>query len=305
MTKKFYSSYAEQVALLIDIIPYISSNTDFAIKGGTAINLFLFDLPRLSVDIDLCYIPFTIREEALNEIDSFVHNVSRKLSDAGFKIKSKKTSEGYKSTFFVQSRNAEVKVEINRVIRGSVDKPVIRSLVASASERFKRNVSVLCSDINDLFAGKICAALDRQHPRDFFDLHIFFKNFSYTRGLHQAFIVYLLSSTRPIAELINPNLIDIKRTYIRQFEGMSTLEITCGDLERTRDELFALVVGFFDNEEKEFLLSFKAGEPKWHLFPIENARSFPAIQWKLHNILSMTSQKRLASLNKLELKLSA
>jgi predicted nucleotidyltransferase component of viral defense system len=303
MTKKFHSSYIAQVGMLIEIIPYINSNENFAIKGGTAINLFLFDLPRLSVDIDLCYTSLTPRENALREIRSFVHDLAVQLNGIGFKIKRKKTVEGYESTLFIQFKNAEVKVEINRVIRGSVHKPVVQSLVASAVEQFKRNVSVLCLDRNDLFGGKICAALDRQHPRDFFDLYIFFKNFSYTRELHQTFMVYLLSSVRPIAELINPNYIDMRERYNNQFEGMSILDITCEDLEKTRDELFALVTGFFNDEEKEFLLSFKAGQPKWDLFPIENARYFPAIQWKLHNILSMNPEKRLAALNKLESKL--
>ncbi len=49
--------YLDQVALLLRTIPEIASEPDFALKGGTAINLFVRDLPRLSVDIDLVYLP--------------------------------------------------------------------------------------------------------------------------------------------------------------------------------------------------------------------------------------------------------
>jgi hypothetical protein len=169
---------------------------------------------------------------------------------------------------------------------------------------FKREGEILCLDIKDLFGGKICAALDRQHPRDFFDLYMFFKHYSYTRELHQRFIVYLLSSKRPISELINPNLLDIKSTYENHFEGMTFLDITCETLEETRGKIFELTSSFFNDNEKEFLLSFKEGEPKWELFPIEITQHFPAIKWKLHNIRSMDSKSRIIALKKLEEKLS-
>ncbi len=74
------SKYLEQVSTLIDIIPLISSDNRFAIKGGTAINLFLFDLPRLSVDIDLCYLPLTTRETALGDISQFIKSLSQKVN---------------------------------------------------------------------------------------------------------------------------------------------------------------------------------------------------------------------------------
>lgn len=161
------SRYIEQVATLIEIIPLISADKRFAIKGGTAINLFLLNMPRLSVDIDLCYLPITPREQALSEISEFVKELSRKVASIGFKTKEKKTSEGYESTIFVQSRTVEVKIEINLVVRGSVYEPIMMSLMPAAEKMFKRSAEMLCLDVNDLFAGKICASLDRQHPRDF------------------------------------------------------------------------------------------------------------------------------------------
>lgn len=289
--------------MLIDIIPFIALDQRFALKGGTAINMFLLGMPRLSIDVDLCYLPLTPRDQALKEISEFVSNLSFRVNSLGFKTTEKRTLDGYESALFIHSKTAEVKVEINLVVRSAVYEPVLRTLVATAQNTFKRDAEILCLHSNDLFAGKICAALDRQHPRDFFDLHMFLERFSYTRELHLAFIIYLLSSKRPISELIKPNLLNIKSLYERQFEGMTSLEIDCETLEKTRIQIFELTYASFTDQDKEFLLSFKRGEPQWSLLPIENAQDFPAIKWKLHNIRAMSVSKRLQTLNTLASKL--
>lgn len=96
---------------------------------------------------------------------------------------------------------------------------------------------------------------------------------------------------------------NIKPAYEKQFNGMTTLEISREDLENTREKIIELTSTFFNEDEKEFLVSFKEGQPKWELFPIEKAKDFPSIQWKLHNVLSMSPKKRQESLKKLEEKL--
>lgn len=303
MTKILDSKYLEQVSTLIDIIPLISDDSRFAIKGGTAINLFLFNMPRLSVDIDLCYLPLNSREQALDDIKGFIKDLAQKVTSRGLKTREKQSAVGYESTLFILTKHIEVKVEINLVVRGSVYKPVTRSSVEEAKKVFKRDVDILCLATDDLFAGKICAALDRPHPRDFFDLYMYFNQFTYTKELHHAFIVYLLSSKRPISELIYPNLIDIKSTYKTQFEGMTSEDIDCQILENTRTKVFNLITAALTDEDKEFLISFKRGEPKWKLFPIRNAQDFPSIKWKLHNIRTMATTKREKALTLLERKL--
>lgn len=300
MTKALSSKYLKQVSTLIDILSLIANDDKFAIKGGTAINLFLFDMPRLSVDIDLCYLPLTSREQALRDIKNFIKNLSQKVNVLGFKTREKQSVSGYESTLFIRTKTIEVKLEINLVVRGAVYKPILRRLVPIAVETFKRDTEILCLDINDLIAGKICAALDRQHPRDFFDLYMYFKQFSYTQELHQAFIVYLLSCKRPISELIRPNFSDIKSSYETQFDGMTSINISCQTLEETRTQIFDTVSSSFKEYEKEFLISFKRGEPKWDLLPIANIQNFPAVKWKLHNIQAMDSTKRARALTLLE-----
>jgi len=304
MSKTFNSRYLDQVSLLIDLLPAISSDRRFAIKGGTAINLFVLDFPRLSVDIDLCYLPLTPREQALAEIKDFVKELSFKFNAMGLKTREKRTSDGHESTLFVQSRTTEVKVEINLVVRGAVYEPILRALAPPAEEMFKRSAEMYCLHTNDLYGGKLCAALDRQNPRDFFDLYFFLKHNSYTRDLHETFMVYLLSSKRPISDLISPNKQDMRPTYDKLFAGMTTLNVDCPMLEETRDQIFALIKDSFTEKDKEFLMSFKNGEPIWDLFPIKNAQDFPSVKWKLHNIKNMDSQKRTESLKKLEGKLA-
>lgn len=132
---------------------------------------------------------------------------------------------------------------------------------------------------------------------------MFFQQFSYTRELHQTFLVYLLSSKRPISELIRPNLLSIKSLDDNQFEGMTSLDIDCKTLEGTRTQIFDMVLSSMTDQDKEFLLSFKRGEPKWDLLPIEKAQLFPSVKWKLHNIRAMSAIKRQQSLGVLEEKL--
>jgi len=62
--------YYQQVVLLLDVLPIVGQETCFALKGGTAINLFVRNLPRLSVDIDLTYLPVQDRTTSLREVGS-------------------------------------------------------------------------------------------------------------------------------------------------------------------------------------------------------------------------------------------
>lgn len=305
MSKTLNSKYIEQVSLLIDLLPIIFTDKRFAIKGGTAINLFVLDFPRLSVDIDICYLPLLPRDLALTDIKNFVLYLSRSFNSMGFKTREKRTAQGNESTIFVQSKSAEVKVEINLVMRGAVHQPSIKMLVPAAKGMFERSCEINCLHIYDLYGGKLCAALDRQNPRDFFDLYLYFRGNTYSRGLHETFMIYLLSSKRPMSELINPNKQNLKLSFDRVFVGMTLMDIDCTKLEETRDNVFLLVKDGFTNKDKEFLISFKKGNPRWDLFSVSNAQNFPSIKWKLHNIQSMAPQKRLMAVKKLEDKLFA
>ena len=144
----------------------------------------------------------------------------------------------------------------------------------------------------DLYGGKLCAALDRQHPRDLFDVRLLLKNEGITPAIRRAFVVYLASHTRPMHELLQPNLIDITDAFERQFIGMTLEPVTIDELVDARQQLVDILVPSLDDSERTFLLSIKSGDPDWSVLGIENLERMPALQWKLINIRKMDAGKR-------------
>ena len=149
----------------------------------------------------------------------------------------------------------------------------------------------------DLYAGKIMAALDRQHPRDLFDIRDLLANEGINDDLRRAFIVYLISHDRPISEVLVPRRKDIAREFMQGFEGMTTEPIALDELLAARESLIASVAGGMPEEHKEFLLGFKRGEPNWKLLKIPGAQDLPAVRWKQFNLdkLSAGMRDRLVS----------
>src|SRR6202045_4292293 len=78
----FLDTYRKQVALLVRILPLIVEEACFALKGGTPINLFVRDMPRLSVDIDLTYVPVAPRTESLAAIDAAMKRIVARVQKA-------------------------------------------------------------------------------------------------------------------------------------------------------------------------------------------------------------------------------
>ncbi len=152
----------------------------------------------------------------------------------------------------------------------------------------------------DLYAGKICAALDRQHPRDLFDVKFLLDNEGLPPELRKALIVYLISHPRPLSELLQPQLKNISAVYDGEFRNMAEIDVPLADLEETRITLIEMVNSSFTQQEKEFLISFKDGKPDWTLLGLQNVDQLPAVRWKLHNLSGMKENKHAAALNKLK-----
>ncbi|MCK4599941.1 nucleotidyl transferase AbiEii/AbiGii toxin family protein [Candidatus Bipolaricaulota bacterium] len=167
----FDPHYDAQVRLLLRCLPEISKHPCFALKGGTAINLFVRDLPRVSVDIDLTYLPLKPRREALQEIHGTLRTLKEDIEQhvPGSRVRESR-SRDYVVKLLVSTNDAMVKIEPNLILRGSVYAPEDRDLCLTAQERFGAFVSVHTLSTADLYGGKLCAALDRQHPWDLFDV---------------------------------------------------------------------------------------------------------------------------------------
>ena len=297
------TQYIEQVRLLLSCLPALQNQDVFALKGGTAINFFIQDLPRLSVDIDLTYIKENTRNQAIKEIQEGLRDLGKKITsyDSSYQIKELLTADGLLKKIIVKSKRAQIKIEPNFIMRCSLLPTILMSLKKEVESAFKYSVnSIPVLNEAELYAGKICAALSRQHPRDFFDVKKLFEAQGLTKEIRQAFVVYLVCSPRPISELLRPNQINLKNTYETEFVNMTDEPVSLEELMFVRDKLIKTVNQDLTGNEKEFLLSLKNGTPNYTLLPFNNLASLPALQWKLANIQKMAKQKHQDRLEKLK-----
>lgn len=292
--------YFKQADLLLQILPVISEIENFALKGGTAINLFLRDLPRLSVDVDLTYLPLHDRSTALENIDNHLTHIAEKCQDMFRDCQiSTKQQKGLLYGLTIARSDAAVKIEPNTTIRGAVFPATNLRLSSKAQEVFGRSVEIQALSLEDLYGGKICAALDRQHPRDLYDVYFLMNNEGLTEKVRQAFIVYLLSHNRPISELLEPQLKDnLEEVYQETFEGMTFTPVSLEELIETWELLIQTIKRDLTDNEKKFILSNKKKAPEWDLFPIEGIKNLPAVQWKLINLDRMSKSKHKQGFNK-------
>jgi len=301
----FDRRYEAQVRLLIRCLPVISRYSCFALKGGTAINLFIRDLPRISVDIDLTYLHLKPRDEALAEISdgilSIGHDIESLVPGARVRVS---RDRGYAIRLQVSVSDAVIKIEPNLILRGAVHPFESNDLCKAAQDQFGTFVSVPVLSLADLYGGKICATLDRQHPRDLFDVKLLLDDTGITPEIRRSFVVYLASHNRPMNELLSPNTLDIRSLYEEQFRGMTQEEVPLYELQLLQEDLPCMLLQSLDDDERAFLLSMKRGEPEWDRLGIENLDCFPALQWKLININRMAPTKREAEFDRLELILS-
>ena len=293
--------YVKQATLLLRCLPEIGKQPCFALKGGTAINLFLRAMPRLSVDIDLTYLPLSGRDEALSGITRAMEAIAKDVTNriAGARVQVNR-SRGTATKLVVSLDGVQIKVEPNQVLRGSVYPPEKRDLSNEAQAFFNLFVSVQTLSLADIYGGKLCAALDRQHPRDLYDVRLLLANEGLTPQVRRAFVVYLASHDRPMHELLDPKLKDITQVYAAEFSGMTHDDVSVQALCETRERLVALIHAGLDADEKRFLLSLKRGEPEWDALGITHLQKLPALQWKLQNIRRMEEGKRKMALEKLQ-----
>ena len=277
--------YAAQVALLVRILPHVAREEVFALKGGTAINLFYRDLPRLSVDIDLTYLPVKDRAESLAEINDAMDRIAAAIECGIAGAKAQRIAGGGGGATRVLARlgRAEIKIETSPVTRGVVHDPEHRDVSEAVEDAFGYAEMNIVS-FEDLFGGKLHAALDRQHPRDLYDVNLLYENEGFTDALFRTFLVYVASSPRPPHELLNPNLIDLDQPYAREFEGMTKEAVDLGELIATRDRLIGDIQSRMNEGAKRFLRTLHDGAPDFDAIDRPQAAELPAVRWKLINV---------------------
>jgi len=291
-----------QANLVLDILPLIAKYDSFALKGGTAINYFIRDLPRLSVDIDLTYLPVEERQPTLDSIHAILDALSKEITDrfSPISITPKLNKSSHKIERLVIERvGSTIRIEPNLIIRGNVYAPIEKKLVPAASKFFEKSVRVQTLSLEDLYGGKICAALDRQHPRDLYDIKTLLDNEGITDKIRTAFIVYLISHNRPMNELLNPTFKDISHQFTAEFEGMMFSRITVDELNHARKELINRLISDLTENEKQFIISVKSKKPQWDLIDVKHVKDLPAVKWKLINLEKMDKKRHEEALTKL------
>ena len=272
--------YAQQVELLLKIIPFISQEDCFAIHGGTAINLFVKDLPRYSVDIDLTYIPLEDRATSINNINQRLIFISEKIRKIMKGIRIIHRPDTCK--LLCEYKGKQIKIEVNQTKRGLVCGEIQNmTLCNKAQQIFRLYCEGNVVPIPLLYGGKVAAALSRQHPRDLFDVKYMDVSLE---SIRDGFIFCLLGSDRPIYESFAPNLIDQRSALENQFKGMTDIDFSYDEYEVTRSKLIREVNDILTDSDKQFLIDFESGVPDWENSNYLSFKNYPSIRWKQLNI---------------------
>lgn len=272
-------AYKKQVRLLLDVLPEVAKEECFAMHGGTAINLFVRDMPRLSVDIDLTYVEIAERNETLEGINVALLRIKQRIEALRPSIRVQHKDKVCKLQ--LDEHGLLIKIEVNIVGRGLLGEPSKAPLCEAAQEQFDAFCAMPLVPLAQLYGGKLCAALDRQHPRDLFDVKLLLENEGFTDEIKQGFVLGLVSSNRPTHEMLAPHLLDQRTAFENQFEGMTTIEFSYDDYEATRLQLIETVKASLSGDDKAFLLSLNRLEPNWSIYDYQD---FPSVKWKLLNL---------------------
>jgi len=294
--------YTDRVQLLVEILPALAREADFALKGGTAINLFEHDLPRLSVDIDLTWLP--VRDYALDtrQIDAALGRLAEYLRGAPLRLQVQTSASegGRRVTRLIASRGrARVQIETTPVMRGAVH-GVRQMVVSPRVEEAFGFASAQVLDFADLYAGKMAAALSRQHPRDLFDLGAMLEDERADERLWRTFLVYLTCSPRPAWEMLEPGAPqDFEATFRAHFAGMTANPSSVEELLENRARLLARIAGWLDAPSRAFLESMERESPDFGLIGLAHAAQLPGVRRKLQNLASRSPGKREDDLRQL------
>jgi len=240
-------------------------------KNLLVIRIFITTNDKYSIDIDLTYLPIDDRETALKNISGGLARIKIDLEQSIPKISvSAASREGQDVKINCQIPGAQIKIEVNTTTRGSINPTRLMRVHDSVESAFGRFAAIHVVSMAELYGGKVCASLDRQHPRDLFDVRLLLENEGFTDDIKVGFLIALLSHMRPISEVISPMFIDQRQAFETQFSGMADIPFSYDDYERTRIQLVGEIQSKLTNDDRLFLMSFKEGKPDWEKLPVKN-----------------------------------
>ena len=283
--------YMRQVELLFRTLPFIAKQEVFALKGGTAINLFYRDMPRLSVDIDLTSLPVEDRDKTLSGIDNALDHIREDLlrNLRGVAVQRIAGGGNNDTRILVKQGGIEIKIETSPVARGTVHPTNLRAVTDTVAATFGF-AEIQVVSFEDLLGGKLHAAVDRQHPRDLFDVKLLYENEGLTDALFRTFLIYVASSGRPPHELLKPNFANLEESFTKEFQGMALQPVSMAELKDARLRLTGDLLAPVDDRAMRFLLSLHDGEPDFEAIGLPQAANLPAVRWKLLNPAKLREQ---------------
>lgn len=285
-------AYADTVRLLLSAAPDVFDNGIFAMKGGTAINLFMQDMPRLSVDIDVVYMPWqTPREQALKAISDELDAIAGRLGRLGLTTRKVNSRDLGDTKLLIENAEVQVKVEVNVVFRGTVLPVERHPLSPKTAELFSVALELPVLAPAELYGSKLVAAMDRQHPRDLFDVLKMFESGGLTDATVECFVTCLTGHNRPTHEVLFGNEKDIAHEYHQHFVGMTAEPVSLDALLETRARLREELVRRLTGQHKQFLTGLARAQPDWTLLQCPHASELPALRWKLGNLQTFRQRR--------------
>jgi hypothetical protein len=283
--------YVDTVRLLLSVAPAVFRSPRFALKGGTALNLFVQDMPRLSIDIDVVFTDHALdREAALRAIGAELKSVKTEISRTGYRAQLPTSRSGDQVKLLIDGNGVRVKVEVNFVFRGTVLPVVHRSLIPTAQELFTSDITLPVLDTAELYGGKLVAAMDRQHPRDMFDVFKMTGQFGWPPSFVDCFVAYLAGHNRPVHEVLFPKKLPLEPAFTAEFSGMTRDAAELAVLQETQERLLTELPLALSASHRHFLLSLVSAEPAWNLMPFAHLQNLPALQWKLFNLRKLKAR---------------
>ena len=289
----------EKVLRLKEILRYFNEDEylskHLVLKGGTAINMTIFNLPRLSVDIDMDFTPNYSKEDTEAARKEITKRLQRHMQEEGYHLSEASRYSHSLDSFIFQYQNAggnrdNIKVELNYSLRSHIFEPVKRKIITDA---FEDSLEIRTLDPLEIFAAKANALMSRAAARDLYDFNnmIFYGLFDESEYelFRKCIIFYATISAEVINKTFDTSAIDrlnfskIRRDLfpvLRKKDNFN-LEERKTSAKKFIDELMILIP-----EEKEYLNAFECKEYKPELLfadekILKNIQDHPMAAWKM------------------------
>jgi hypothetical protein len=210
--------------------------------------------------------------------------IADRLGRLGLQTRLVRSKDLGDTKLIVATDTSQVLIEVNAVFRGTLLPVERRRLSPRTAERFSVELELPILTPDELYASKLVAAMDRQHPRDLFDVWQLYESGGITDAMVECFVTYLAGHNRPTHEVVFGNNRDISIDYQGGFVGMTEEEVSLSMLLETRERLRQELPARMTRQQRQFLVGLAHARPDWSLLQCKHAAELPALRWKLSNL---------------------